>query len=73
MNNKEWKNRIAEQDDLCVGIDLGTTNSVLAVINQKPNKDLVSKVVGIPRATDITYAVSSETRLTTERKAKVPS
>ncbi len=73
MNNKEWKNRIAEQDDLCVGIDLGTTNSVLAVINQKPNKDLVSKVVGIPRATDITYAVSSETRLTTERKATLPS
>ena len=31
-------------NDLCVGIDLGTTNSVLATINEKTNGDIVSKV-----------------------------
>ena len=36
-----------EHNDLCVGIDLGTTNSVLATINEKPNGDAVSKVVEI--------------------------
>ena len=35
----------AEHNDLCVGIDLGTTNSVLATINEKLNGDIVSKVV----------------------------
>ena len=39
-----------EHNDLCVGIDLGTTNSVLATINLKANGDIVSKVVGIERA-----------------------
>ena len=42
MNN-DMKN--GEHNDLCVGIDLGTTNSVLATINVKPNGDIVSKVV----------------------------
>lgn len=34
-----------EHSDLCVGIDLGTTNSVLATINKKPNGDIISKIV----------------------------
>ncbi len=46
-----------EHNDLCVGIDLGTTNSVLATINEKPNGDAVSKVVEIARATDMYNAV----------------
>lgn len=46
-----------EHSDLCVGIDLGTTNSVLATINTKPNGDIVSKVVPLPRAVE-TYSSS---------------
>lgn len=40
-------------NNLCIGIDLGTTNSVLATVNQKPNGDLVSKVINLPRAVDV--------------------
>ena len=36
-----------EHNDLCVGIDLGTTNSVLATVNLKANGDIVSKVVDL--------------------------
>lgn len=42
-----------EHNDLCVGIDLGTTNSVLATVNLKPNGDIVSKVVSLDRAVDM--------------------
>lgn len=42
-----------EHNDLCVGIDLGTTNSVLATVNVKPNGDIVSKVVSLDRAVDM--------------------
>lgn len=63
---------LSEHNDLCVGIDLGTTNSVLAIINEKNNGDIVSKVVNISRAVD-TYAVSSEPKLSTEKKATLPS
>lgn len=42
-----------EHNDLCVGIDLGTTNSVLATVNLKANGDIVSKVVDLPRAVDV--------------------
>ena len=44
-----------EHNDLCVGIDLGTTNSVLATINVRPNKNIVSRVVDLPRAVDISF------------------
>ena len=37
--------KMEDHNDLCVGIDLGTTNSVFATINEKPNGDVVSKVV----------------------------
>ena len=59
MNN-DMKN--GEHNDLCVGIDLGTTNSVLATINVKPNGDIVSKVVDIPRPVDIYNTVSGRKR-----------
>ena len=39
--------------ELCVGIDLGTTNSVIATVNLKPNGNIVSKVVGVERAVDM--------------------
>lgn len=67
MDNRE------EHNDLCVGIDLGTTNSVLATINVKPNGDAVSKVVEIPRAVDIYSTVSSEAKLTSQKKPTLPS
>lgn len=62
-----------EHNDLCVGIDLGTTNSVLATINEKPNGDAVSKVVEIARATDMYNAVSGEVKLTKTKKPTLPS
>lgn len=62
-----------EHNDLCVGIDLGTTNSVLATINEKPNGDAVSKVVDIVRAVDVYSSVSGEARLSRMKKPTIPS
>ncbi len=62
-----------EHNDLCVGIDLGTTNSVLATINEKPNGDIVSKVVEIPRGVDMYNVMSGEAKLTTMKKPTLPS
>lgn len=62
-----------EHNDLCVGIDLGTTNSVLATINEKQNGDIISKVVEIPRAVDMYNAMSGEAKLTTMKKPTLPS
>lgn len=62
-----------EHNDLCVGIDLGTTNSVLATINEKANGDAVSKVVEISRADDIYNTMSGEPKLTTVKKPTLPS
>ena len=61
-----------EHSDLCVGIDLGTTNSVLATINIKPNGDIVSKVVELPRAVEA-YAVNGETKYSIQKEATLPS
>jgi len=69
----EQMNLSTEHNDLCVGIDLGTTNSVLATINVKPNGDIVSKVVEIPRAVDIYNTISGEAKLTTQKKPTLPS
>lgn len=67
-------NLIAEgHNDLCVGIDLGTTNSVLATINEKPNGDLVSKVVDISRSEDMYNAVSGEAKFSKVKKPTLPS
>ncbi len=62
-----------EHNDLCVGIDLGTTNSVLATINEKANGDIVSKVVEIARAVDIYNSISTEPKLSTMKKPTLPS
>ena len=65
--------RNTEHDDLCVGIDLGTTNSVLATINEKQNGDIVSKVLEISRAVDMYNAISGDAKLTTMKKPTLPS
>lgn len=65
--------KLEGHNDLCVGIDLGTTNSVLATINEKPNGDVVSKVVEISRGVDMYNAVSGEAKLTTMKKPTLPS
>lgn len=59
-------------NDLCVGIDLGTTNSALAVINKKPNGDLISKVVDIPRAVD-SFAVQGGSKFNMQKMPILPS
>lgn len=66
-------NNISEHNDLCTGIDLGTTNSVLAVINEKANGNLVSKVVEIPRSVDLYNAASGETKRAMMKKPTLPS
>ena len=61
------------KNKLHVGIDLGTTNSVLATINFKLNGDAVSKVVDIKRPSTIFNTTSSEAKFSTEKKATLPS
>ena len=39
-------------DKIYAGIDLGTTNTVLAIATQKPNGEVTSKVINLPRATE---------------------
>lgn len=59
--------------DLCIGIDLGTTNSVIAMINVKPNQEIVSKVIDISRPVDIFNNSSNEVGLSTQKKPTLPS
>ncbi|MDR2394395.1 MAG: Hsp70 family protein [Treponema sp.] len=49
-----------DHDDLCVGIDLGTTNSVLSIINLTPSGSIVNKVVDISRYDDV-YTTAAHT------------
>ncbi len=65
--------RDTRHNDLCAGIDLGTTNSVFATINEKPNGDIVSKVVDIPRAADMYNTMAGEAKLTTVKQPTLPS
>lgn len=62
-----------EHNDLCVGIDLGTTNSVLATVNLKANGDIVSKVVDLPRAVDVYNSAAGKARLNTQKKPLLPT
>ncbi len=62
-----------EHNDLCVGIDLGTTNSVLATVNLKANGDIVSKVVDLPRAVDVYNSAAGRARLNMQKKPLLPS
>lgn len=59
------KNASERSNDLCVGIDLGTTNSAIATINEKLNGNIVSSVIEIQR---LTANQSNE-----ERKKTLPS
>lgn len=61
-----------QHDDLCVGIDLGTTNSVLATVNIRPGGNIVSKVVEINRAVGI-YNVMQGTNFRIESFPILPS
>ena len=61
-----------EHNDLCVGIDLGTTNSVLATINLKLNGDIVSKVVALDRAVDM-YNAGQGAQFTLRKLDILPS
>ncbi|MBR2518537.1 MAG: Hsp70 family protein [Selenomonadaceae bacterium] len=62
-----------EHNDLCVGIDLGTTNSVLATINVKPNGDIVSKVVKIDRAVEMYNVLGQGAKFTIKPNLILPS
>ena len=62
-----------EHNDLCVGIDLGTTNSVLATINVKPNGDIVSKVIDIDRAVEMYSAGLGGTKFAMKKYPTLPS
>ncbi|MBQ7561517.1 MAG: Hsp70 family protein [Synergistaceae bacterium] len=61
------------RNDLCIGIDLGTTNSVLATVNVRPNGQVKSKVVDISRAYDVFNSALGEAALSTEKKTTLPS
>ena len=41
----------SKRDDLILGIDLGTTNTVFAIANTKQNGDIVAKVVEVASKT----------------------
>lgn len=56
-----------------IGIDLGTTNSVIAYTNVKPNGDVISNVVSVKRPVDMYNAAGGTSRLSTEKKATLPS
>lgn len=61
-----------EHNDLCVGIDLGTTNSVLATVNIHLNGNIVSKVVALDRAVDM-YNAGAGPRFTQKKLPILPS
>ncbi|OOO00606.1 MAG: molecular chaperone DnaK [Epulopiscium sp. Nele67-Bin004] len=58
---------------LCIGIDLGTTNSVLATVIVKPNGDAISKVVEVQRAVDIYNSMGASGGISRAKKATLPS
>ena len=61
-----------EHNDLCVGIDLGTTNSVLATVNIRPNGNIVSKVVDLDRAVDM-FNAGQGSKFTLKKSPILPS
>ena len=61
-----------EHNDLCVGIDLGTTNSVLATVNIRPNGNIVSKVVDLDRAVDM-FNAGQGAKFTLKKNPILPS
>lgn len=61
-----------EHNDLCVGIDLGTTNSVLATVNVKPNGDIVSKVIALDDAVDM-FTTAQGAKFMLKKNSILPS
>ncbi|MCR5833417.1 MAG: Hsp70 family protein [Selenomonadaceae bacterium] len=61
-----------EHNDLCVGIDLGTTNSVLATVNVRLNGNIVSKVVNLDRAVDM-FNFGQGSKFTLKKAPILPS
>ena len=55
-----------------VGIDLGTTNSVLALVNVKPSGELVSKVAELPR-NESSYSAGGELKFHRVKRPILPS
>lgn len=61
-----------QHNSLCVGIDLGTTNSVVAIVNELPNGKLVPKVLDLPRSVD-SYNCAGIAKFTSKRANTLPS
>ena len=62
-----------QANELCVGIDLGTTNSVIAFTNTRPNGDLVSRVFSARRSNDVYYVAGSGQSVSTVLEPTLPS
>lgn len=62
-----------QANELCVGIDLGTTNSVIAFTNTRPNGDLVSRVFSVRRSNDVYYVAGSGQSVSTVLEPTLPS
>ena len=60
-------------EKLCVGIDLGTTNTVLAITNKKLNGEVTSKVIELPRAVEAYSSIGSNLRLSMDKHGTLPS
>lgn len=60
-------------EKLCVGIDLGTTNTVLAITNKKLNGEVTSKVIELPRAVEAYSSIGSKIRLSMDKHGTLPS
>lgn len=61
-----------KHDDLCIGIDLGTTNSAAAYINVKQNGDISCHVHKISRGIDM-YSRGGEMKLQPHSSETLPS
>ena len=64
---------VENHDSHCFGIDLGTTNSVMAFVNVKPNGDLVSNIVKIPRVVDEFNNINNKIKMKERESETLPS
>ncbi len=62
-----------EPNNVFLGIDLGTTNSVAAFANPKKNGQIISKVIELPRPSAMYNTPTGETRLTTSKHPTISS
>lgn len=74
FTSKSTGGRIMNTNEmLCVGIDLGTTNTVLAITNKKLNGEVTSKVIELPRAVESYSSIGSNLRLSMDKDKTLPS